>query len=334
LNVVARSRGFPGLPNGWFAVARPSDVGVGKSIPIEAFGEDLVLFRTRSGRAVVLDAHCPHLGAHLGRGGQVEGETLACPFHQWRYGADGACVHVPYADKVPPRAKVRSWPTAETDAFIYVWHHRQGAAPTTQPPQVPQYRDRTWRRLPSEQFNAVYETHAQDVAENLADLAHFRTIHGAHRLYDVEHTRDGAAYEVRYKLDVTGSRGMPGFETLTSQSHTRFHGVATALTTMRFDGLIEVLIHASVLPLGPGPRCMARVDYLWRPVGPLGRAFGWFAARRLLKEAYDEGQKDIAIWTHKVYQAQPVLCANEKPLGVFRAWAEQFYEDGEAVEAG
>ncbi len=47
------------------------------------FGVDLVLFRTESGKAVGTDPYCPHLGAHLGYGGQIEGETIRCPFHHW-----------------------------------------------------------------------------------------------------------------------------------------------------------------------------------------------------------------------------------------------------------
>ena len=53
------------IPNGWFAVAFSKDLVDGEVERVRAFGEDLVLFRTRSGRAAVLDAYCPHLGAHL-----------------------------------------------------------------------------------------------------------------------------------------------------------------------------------------------------------------------------------------------------------------------------
>jgi phenylpropionate dioxygenase-like ring-hydroxylating dioxygenase large terminal subunit len=38
-------------------------------------GSDLVAYRTYDGRLSVLDAYCPHMGAHLGYGGCVDGET-------------------------------------------------------------------------------------------------------------------------------------------------------------------------------------------------------------------------------------------------------------------
>ena len=55
------------MPNGWFALEWSRDLHIGDVKPIEYFGEELVLFRTRSGEARVLDPFCPHLGAHLGR---------------------------------------------------------------------------------------------------------------------------------------------------------------------------------------------------------------------------------------------------------------------------
>ena len=49
----------------------------------------------------VTDAYCPHLGAHLGFGGKVEGDCIKCPFHEWKFqGEDGKVAEVPYAQKV------------------------------------------------------------------------------------------------------------------------------------------------------------------------------------------------------------------------------------------
>ena len=47
-----------------------------------------------------MDAYCPHLGAHLGHGGRVEGGAVRCPFHAWLWGGDGRCLEVPYATVV------------------------------------------------------------------------------------------------------------------------------------------------------------------------------------------------------------------------------------------
>lgn len=86
------------IPTGWFQVR-----------PIRCFGQELVLFRTESGLAHLFDAYCAHLGAHLGHGGRVESERLACPFHAWEFESSGRCVHVPYAARQPRRGAVRAW---------------------------------------------------------------------------------------------------------------------------------------------------------------------------------------------------------------------------------
>ena len=76
-------------PDGWYAVALSEEIATGEARPLACLGEDLVLMRAESGEARVFEAWCPHLGAHLGHGGMVEGENLVCPFHGWTYGSDG-----------------------------------------------------------------------------------------------------------------------------------------------------------------------------------------------------------------------------------------------------
>ena len=85
------------IPNGWFAVAFSRDIVRGEVKAIHYFDTDLVLFRTRDGHARVLDAYCPHIGAHLGEGGRVVDDAVRCPFHGWQYnGETGECTHIPY----------------------------------------------------------------------------------------------------------------------------------------------------------------------------------------------------------------------------------------------
>ena len=57
-------------------------------------------FARRSGRLAILDARCSHLHADLGNG-RVVGDTVQCPYHHWRYGGDGRCVHIPASREIP-----------------------------------------------------------------------------------------------------------------------------------------------------------------------------------------------------------------------------------------
>ena len=68
--------------NSWFRVATSQELSPKQVIPLHYFGKDLVLFRTEKGTPCILDAHCPHLGAHLGYGGTVKDNTIRCPY-QW-----------------------------------------------------------------------------------------------------------------------------------------------------------------------------------------------------------------------------------------------------------
>ncbi|MGH2503641.1 MAG: Rieske 2Fe-2S domain-containing protein [Ktedonobacterales bacterium] len=63
------------IPNSWYAVAFSADLRPGAVVARTLAEHDIVLFRTRGGTACALDAHCPHLGAHLGIGGRGRGGT-------------------------------------------------------------------------------------------------------------------------------------------------------------------------------------------------------------------------------------------------------------------
>ncbi len=96
------------IPNGWYAICWSRQLQDGEVQSVHYFGEDLVVFRTRSGQARVLDAYCSHLGAHLGEGGRVVGETIQCPYHAWQYdGETGVCAKIPYCEQIPKKALVR-----------------------------------------------------------------------------------------------------------------------------------------------------------------------------------------------------------------------------------
>ena len=59
------------IPFGWYALAYSAELSLGDVKPLFYFDEHMVLFRTEAGQAHVMEAFCPHLGAHLGHGGKV-----------------------------------------------------------------------------------------------------------------------------------------------------------------------------------------------------------------------------------------------------------------------
>src|SRR5262245_30397134 len=94
---------FPPYANGWFRALYSHQLARGEVKALHRLGRELVAFRGEDGAARVFDAHCRHLGAHLGYGGKVEGNAIRCPFHGWLWnGSDGRCLEIPYAKRIPP----------------------------------------------------------------------------------------------------------------------------------------------------------------------------------------------------------------------------------------
>jgi nitrite reductase/ring-hydroxylating ferredoxin subunit len=100
---------FSEYPKGWFQVAYSREVDNGEIFPLHYFGTRLICYRGESGSVQVLDAHCPHLGADIGVGGTVSRDCVVCPFHGWKFDADGRNVDIPYAKSVNRVARLRSW---------------------------------------------------------------------------------------------------------------------------------------------------------------------------------------------------------------------------------
>ena len=135
----------PVFPNGWFSIIASRDVPRGQSRSVSVLGEHFAVFRGEDGKAYVLDAYCPHMGANIGVGGRVIENCLQCPFHGWTFrGEDGKCVDIPYAKKVPDFAKTKQWPTFEANGQIMIWYHAEGIEPTWKPEVMPEIVSGEW----------------------------------------------------------------------------------------------------------------------------------------------------------------------------------------------
>ena len=77
-----------------FDPAHDAGMAVRPVKPVRLLGQDLVLFRDGGGGFGLLDRACPHRGADLAFG-RLEPEGLRCPFHGWKFAADGTCLETP-----------------------------------------------------------------------------------------------------------------------------------------------------------------------------------------------------------------------------------------------
>ncbi|MFZ4739264.1 MAG: Rieske 2Fe-2S domain-containing protein [Bradymonadia bacterium] len=304
---------FPPFPDGWFQVGYSQELAPGAVVPLKYFGRDLVMYRGEGGAVHVLDAHCPHLGAHLGHGGRVAGDEIECPFHAWRFTGDGKCAHIPYAGKIPPKANLAPWHVREVNGLIMVWHHGAGGPPTWEVPVVTEHGDEAWTKYETRRWRI--RTHNQEMAENSVDSAHFLYLHK---------TQDQPVSHAETKghlFEVHSTTKQKAFGTiLEGQIHVQCFGFGFTLT--RFTGIVETLLISSVTAIDD-EYVDTRFTFTVRK-GPNDDVTN-VVGERYVAEIERQVGADIPIWENKAYVNPPLLCDGDGPIGPYRKWARQFY---------
>ena len=110
--------------SGWYKVANSEDIGSLKAIQIDNFPTQIVVWRGEDASLRGLDLYCKHMGASLACG-EVNENSIQCPFHAWRWAGDGKCDQIPYAKKIPVKAVTRSWEVIEDNGAVYVWFDKE-----------------------------------------------------------------------------------------------------------------------------------------------------------------------------------------------------------------
>src|SRR5262249_51081260 len=158
---------------GWHCLGLADRFRDGGPHAVQAFGTKLVVFADSSGKLNVLDGYCRHMGGDLTQG-TIKGDNVACPFHDWRWAGSGKCVEIPYAKRVPMRARTRSWLAVEENKQLFVWHDPEGDPPTDELaiPRVDgafngEWSNWTWDSVLIEGANC------REIIDNVVDMAHF-----------------------------------------------------------------------------------------------------------------------------------------------------------------
>jgi 3-ketosteroid 9alpha-monooxygenase subunit A len=307
---------FPRYPRGWFQVAYADEIGPGQLLPLHCFGKDLVVFRTEGGALTVLDAHCPHLGAHLGHGGRVRAESIECPFHLWQFGTNGKCTTVPYAKRIPPKTDIRCWHVREVNGLVMVWHDIDGGPPTWEIPVVPESNEAEW--TPYWRTRWQIRTHNQEMAENVVDTAHFKYVHGM-KVVPEPHVIE--ADSPRLRMVTKTLMETPSGE---ASGELAVDCLGFGFSTSRFTGLVRTTVIASITPIDDDYVDVRFSFAVHKEHGAdvakgIGKAFAREIARQL--------EQDKPIWENKIYVERPHLCDGDGPIAVFRRWCKTFYPD-------
>lgn len=319
----------PGLPEGWFFLRRSAEVPVGAVVPLRLAGEDRVLWRDAAGAAHLQSAWCPHLGAHLGHGGTVQGGRIRCPFHGFEFDGAGACVATGYGTKPPRRAQLPCVPVLERDGLVFAWLGDR------EPGWTPDFGDSDgWS--PFGLHHWELRGHPQETTENSVDVGHFAWIHGYRDVETVEPMRpEGPLLTARYRFKKPLGHTFAPEEIALAVWGLGYSRVEVS------DKLVGAHFRLLVLPtpieadrirltIGLSIQDPSRAEARpWRFV-PRWLARGVIAPI-VLRTYQGEVEADFVIWSNKSWLRRPALAEGDGPIGPYRAWAAQFYPSRETV---
>ncbi len=315
------------FPRGWFMIAEAAQLHE-RPLSLRFFGRDLVLFRGRaSGKPALLDAYCPHMGTHLGTnttsyvvrdGVHIEGDAIRCPYHGWRFRADGHCDDIPrLRGPIPKAACVRSWTVTESLGIIWVWYDEEELKPQWPAPALAEWSDPAWVRWKIDHLGTL-PVHGQEIVDNIVDMAHFGPIHGLDHVEFFENEFDGHLAIQRmigpHRTLVDGGEKL--------HTDTTYHGPGYLLSHMR--GRHPSIILIANTPVDDGVSC-AWHALLVKSAHAQAHAADVAAAREFQEESRLAFAQDFEVWAHKA-PALKILQVNcDGPFHLERIWYRQFF---------
>jgi nitrite reductase/ring-hydroxylating ferredoxin subunit len=330
-----------GYPDGWFSVGSSSAMAPGQLMTRKFFGHEVVIFRSQTGQVSVVDAYCPHMGAHFAHGGTVEGEHLRCPFHGFEFDGQGTCHKTGYGTKPPSDARLFVWPSIEINGFILVWHASDGREPDWHVPALPG----EGRYLPMHVKTWTLKAHPQETTENSVDLGHLTVVHGYKQVEMLSELKvDGPYLNAKYAM--SRSAGFIGKAALIraefevhvwglGYSWVNVHIPENGIHTRHFvqvtpvDEETSTLTVALVMEEHTEPH---RIHPALRMLPKL--AVNQIVARAAFAGFCGDVMQDFDVWQNKRYVHPPVLATGDGPVIRYRRWARQFYPAQAGVRGG
>lgn len=314
------------FPRGWFMIADAAEITQTPQA-IRYFGQDLIIYRGKSGRPVVLEAYCPHMRVHIARnttsyivkdGDQVEGDSIRCPGHGWRFTPEGQCDDIPYSTHgVPKAACIKSFPVQEKAGCIWMWHDPEGGKPDYDLPEFAEWDQTGWVRWRIDPLGTL-PIHPQEIVDNMADYAHFVPVHGS---------RDVLYFENEFRDHVIMQRFGAGHRTLIDgsavlETDTWYTGPGILLSQM--EGQFPSVIMICHTPVEDGE---VRVWYaLMVKVSTREPTDAEVSMARSYQDtALDAFAQDFELWKFKQPALSIMQVPDDGPFHKERIWYRQFY---------
>ncbi|KAG0230421.1 hypothetical protein BGW41_002524 [Actinomortierella wolfii] len=322
----------PPFPNGWYKLAKSGDVKPGQVISVNGLGRSFAIFRGEEDKQVhILDALCPHLGANIAIGGVVEGNTVMCPFHGWKFDGEGACIEIPYAKSIPSLARTRRWIHREFAGIIAVWYDAEDREPMYEPVSFPMA-EGTFRKVGYR--TGTLPMHIQDFAENASDWMHFSLLHDRlsipilDRFFYIKH-RTHCDFDPEINPYNFVFHDYPTVHSIFSdepikaaeaEAQVEFTGPGGLVYFRFFTKLGQIVIIKSFLPVGEKGLQLTMEDEAYAE-----NSVPYLMALHVIREANKAFDDDIFVWRHKTYKQRPVFTKEDGPVKQFRNYYKRFY---------
>lgn len=321
---------------GWHCLGVERDFRDGAPHAVEAFGTKLVVFSDSNQQLHVLDAYCRHMGGDLSRG-SIKGDSIACPFHDWRWAGNGRCTAVPYAKRIPRHARTRSWISCQQNGLLFVWHDPEGNPPpdAVAIPRIDEYFHDEWTDWSVRRW-VIKNSHCRELVDNVADTAHFFYVH------DGFPTHFKNVFEGHVASQYLTSRGRgdvpelgPAYADFVLRSESSYYGPAYVVTYLHSDYSgyrSESILVAFHYPVDHDSFVVHSAVAVCKPVGmdPATTA----KMCRMVADGVAAGfEQDIEIFENKTMVDNPLLADGDGPVYQLRRWYDQFYTDVADVAA-
>ena len=164
------------LRNCWYVLAWDHEIPAADSPEMfrrTVLGEPLLVLRTADGALAVLEDRCCHRHAPLSAG-RREGDCVRCGYHGLKFDAHGVCVDAPGLSQIPPKARVRSYPVALKNRWVFVWMGEPTLADQALLPDNFSCDHPNWQNKPG---YLHYDTPYLLICDNLLDFSHLSYVH-------------------------------------------------------------------------------------------------------------------------------------------------------------
>ena len=174
---------MPGTPMGelfrryWHPIAASVEMDDRPTKSLRILGEDLVLYKDRSGTLGLIDKLCAHRRVDLSYGIPEE-NGLRCMYHGWMYDETGQCIEQPFEETVHPdgrfkeKVKINAYKVEELGGLIFAYMGPQPA------PLLPRWEPFQWENGWSDIGTIELPCNWLQCMENSLDPVHLEWLHG------------------------------------------------------------------------------------------------------------------------------------------------------------